>query len=226
MKINIKYLLKPTYFAWGFGFLSFLFAIQALLFYLDKNRQLEKTIEKYTYIKDRIHIDKIQTESDRYTKITTFYTEIASTYFQKYHKKYDKKSLWKYQGLRDDELTMVINWWYRGGRDLLVPYMLAPSIAVRESSGNPKAMTLNKDGSILEAGLYNQRWEAAVQAKYYNSLMPEPLKSRYSFTFNKMEDLFDPVNTTKTELCLLWGEKMMFDNNIMRYSKFCLFKLV
>ena len=217
LKVHIRHILRPTYLAWTFGLLLIVVVIQSQFIYHSSNRRVDRTIDKYTYIKDRMHINKIQTESDRYTKVTTFYTEIAATYFQKYHKKYDKKDMWRYQGLRDDELTMVINWWYRGGKDLGIPYMLPPAIAVRESSGNPKARTFNKDGSILEAGLYNQRRGAAIQAKYYNSLMLPHLQARYDFKFHTMEDLLDPVNATKCELNLLWGEMMYFDNNIMIY---------
>ena len=90
-KIYVKHLIKPTYLAWtGFG-LAVIFAIQVFIVWKDGNRRVDRVIDKYTYIKDRIHIDKIQTESDRYTKVTTFYTEIAATYFQKYHPKYNKK---------------------------------------------------------------------------------------------------------------------------------------
>ena len=213
LKIYIRKLIKPTYFAWGFGVLCFIFAAQTIFVYITLNNRNDRNITKFTYIKDRVSIDKIHTQSDRYIKIVTFYTEIVSVYFQKYHDKYNKKGKTKYQGLNDSQLAKIINLWYRGSRGTSLSYMLLPSIAIRESSGNPLACTYNKDGTILEAGLYNNRREAVLQARRYRNLMPINLQRIFDFYFIKMDDLFDPINATKIEFCLLWGEFVYYKNN-------------
>ncbi|NIU83364.1 MAG: hypothetical protein GWN64_07755 [Candidatus Thorarchaeota archaeon] len=213
IKVKVKHLIKPTYLAYGFGFLSFIFAMQVFIVWNDGNKRVDRTIEKFTYIKDRQHIDKVLTENDRYTKVTTFYSEISSTYFQKYHEKYNVKDKWMYQGLSDSQLAQVFNMWFLGSKLIGCSFMLLPAIATRESSGNPISRTYNEDGTILEAGLYNNRYTAVMQSRGYQSLMPESLKKYFEFYFTTMEDLWDPVNATRIEFCLVWGELIYFRRN-------------
>ncbi|GAG79760.1 unnamed protein product [marine sediment metagenome] len=176
LKIGIKHLIKPTYFAWGFGFLSLIFAIQVIIIWNNSNKTLNRTIDKFTHIEDRIALDRINTESDRYSKVTKFYSEIISDHFNKYRPEYNKKGKYKYQGLTDRQCSQIINFWYRGCRILNINYMIPPAIAARESAGNPISRTYykkkykkNERKRILEAGLYNNRDIAVAQAfKYYS----------------------------------------------------------
>lgn len=193
--------------------LAGLFAVLVIVVYRDSGYKVDAVVDRMTYIKERQSIDRVITESDRYMKVTTFYSKIIAHYGQKFHPKYNDPEKWKHQGLSKEQISDINDLWYRGARAANVPYFALPSIAIMESSINPLSRTYWEDGKIKEAGLYNQRRSAVIYAKECWDRMPANLQKLFAFKFDSMEDLFDPINATKVAFCLVWHEYAYYQRN-------------
>lgn len=183
--------------------------IQTVIIYVDGRNRVENVIEEMTYIKDTVAADRITTESDRFIKVTTMYSEIIAVYGNKYH----EKNRPQFQGFTTKQKAAVIKEWYELSALLDLPFFVLPSIGAMESSLNPLSTTTNYLGVIIEAGYLQNRVEAVIQAKWYYEQLPEEYKKRCAFIYGGQEDLLDPINATRVTAVLLWGLKLRYQNN-------------
>ena len=214
MKINVKHLVRPTYFAWFF-FAAFIYmSIIANMIRNDGKEQRREITDRLTYIKDQRELVNTLSEADRHLKVTTMYVSVAVNYGQKFHKKYNKPKKWKYQGMDKKQLSDLSRLCYRWSRLTDVPYFDIWTTGLIETAYNPLARTYYEDGKTLcEAGWFQHRKEAVMQSEYFLHRMPDYLKKELTFTFNNMEDLLDPVTALKVQVCLFWGARRLFGND-------------
>lgn len=218
MKIDIQHLIKPTYMAWSclIGFI--LMTILALLFWSGGRADVRATIHEYTYMKDQRELESILSDRDRQIKVTDMYGRIHSVYGKKYHSDYDKAGQYIHQGLKKEVRSEFFRLCYEYSRILSLPYFTLITTAVIETGMNPIARTYKTtiiDGVevnlILEAGIFQNRYEAVQHALWIlHKEMSPSLQQIFSFKFDRMEDLFDPLNALKIEAILFYGAKVRY----------------
>ena len=209
MQINIKHLIKPTYMMWMFAGLSIIF-LSVIIIIWNEWKDERETDKENNRIKKDIHVDRITTESDKYITVTEFYVDIMSTYGVKYNHRKGKS---QNQGLNHYQRIDTAKEIYQLSKLLNISYMLPMSIAQYESAFRPYIFTTNSLGEIIEMGLYQHRSGAVGQAFLYSHQLPQAYKKRCAFYYEGPESLKDPINATRIELVLLWGEKRTYANN-------------
>jgi len=209
MKIHVNQILKPWYFA---GFSTFLCLLMVVLFFfqrIDYNKKISET----TYYYDKLKEDIIVTERDRMLKTMSMYDLIISTYGQKHHKKYDVGKKRKYQGLSKWQKPLFNRKCYEYERLLDIPHMTFHTTAKIETAFNPLAETRYEDGSLKEAGIFQNRQGAVGQAliflKEMYAINPN-MAQNFEFEFKDMSSLFNPLNALKVEALLYWGYKRRY----------------
>ena len=205
----LKKLIRPTYMMWLFAALCIFFLFTNFIIW-NEWREESKVHDENTRIKNDVDADKITTSSDSYLQITEFYIDIISTYGVKYNY---KKGKGRNQGLNHYQRTDVVKEVYQLCKLLDIPFMLPVSIAAYESAFRPYVFTTNKNGEKLEVGLYQHRQGAVGQAWLAYHQLPPAYQKRCAFHYTGDESLEDPINATRIELVLLWGEKRDYANN-------------
>lgn len=229
MHIHVRKLIRPTYLAWAFMTAFIFMTILSLMFYFGGRADVQKTIHEYTYMKDQRELSAVLTERDRNIKINDMYGRIHTTYGKKYHPRWNASDKWMHQGLSKEQRAEFFRLAYEYSRDLSLPYFSLITTSVVETGMNPIARTykevkqdvpgivLKKDGKfyiILEAGIFQQRFEAVEHAFWVlENVMSPAQRRRYSFKFTKMEDLFDPINALKIAAILFYDAKLMYNSD-------------
>lgn len=197
---------------WGitaiFGVLFVFSVIQSVIIYIGSKDQVKNVIHEMTFIKDKTQVDKIITKSDKFIKVTSMHSKIFAVYGQKYN----KKNHWRYQGFNKHLKAATIKECVQVSDLLDLPEFSIITVGVLESSCNPVARTTNKDGSMLEAGWLQMRESAVAQATLYYNQLPPKYKKRLAFRFNSMDDLLDPINSTRIMAVLIWGLRHRYMN--------------
>ena len=195
--------IKGWYITIIFGILAICSIVLATIFYLDGNARVQLAYEEKSYMSDRRAIDKILSEADKYLKITSFYSTIIGRYGKKYHPNYKDKI--NEQGLTGREKADVIREIYELERMLSIPHFTLISKAKIESGFAPKASTFTATGDVLEAGLWQNRDVAVMQASFFLRQMPPQMAERCAFRYQSIEDLYDPINACRIEAINTWG---------------------
>jgi hypothetical protein len=225
----LKHIIRPWYFA---GFATFLALFITIISILIIN-ELKNNLYNIRYLNDKIKEDVMVTERDNQLKVIAMYNLIISTYGNKYHKRYNVGKKRKYQGLEPRWQAPLFNRKsYDYEKRLNIPYMTFHTFAKIETAFNPYAETKReitvkkgrketKKALILEAGIFQHREEAVGQALLFNKQMRSihpNLAEELEFKFNKMGDLFDPINALRVQANLVWGYMQKTANQMAWWS--------
>ena len=206
MKIELNKILRPLFFAWGFGIVSVLM-LTLTIFVIWTSRT-----ERQWLINDRIEFDTeishqlMLSASDHKRVSIDFANKIISRYGYRYHHK-NKKAMHPKE--RADFVLKA----YEYEKVLDLPTFTLLSFAMLESYFNPY-----EKGLYNESGMFQFRKSTVAQAEsFWRSIRSPKIREKLRFRYNSTNDLVDPLNQLKMAAVLIWGYRIDFGNDLMWY---------
>lgn len=187
---------------------------------IEYSQELSAIRSERRIIEDRLVQDIVVSEKEKKLKIVTMYSAIIGKYGYKFHPNNNSGNSRKYQGLNKYAKAEFIIKAFEYESLLEIPYFTLCTIALIETAFNPIAETFWEDGTLKEAGIFQNRREAVGQALlYFRELSANNPKiaQKLEFTFSDMKDLQNPINALKIEAILIWGLKRDFAGEMPYY---------